>query len=95
MEFVAPAYKLAKKLAKDLQKYIPLPYAFNVKKLHTTNENLSDIPYDNNIKLASFDITNMCTNIPTDKLPNIIQNLCSINHINPTTNLKFYTSVLS
>ena len=40
------------------------------------------------IKRCEFyviDITNMCTNIPTDKLPNIIQNLCSIKHINPTT----------
>ena len=45
----------------------------------------SDIPYDNNIKLASFDIMNMYTNIPTEKLPNIIHNLCSVNHINPTT----------
>ena len=31
----APAYKLARKLAKDLQKYTPLPYAFNVKPLLT------------------------------------------------------------
>ena len=46
---------------------------------------LSDIPYDNNIKLATFDITNIYTNIPTEKLPIIIQNLCSINHINQTT----------
>ena len=47
-------------------------------------KDLSDIPYDNNIKLASFDVTNMYINIPTDKFPNIIQSLCSINHINPT-----------
>ena len=81
----APAYKLAKKSAKDLQKYIPLPYAFNVKNSIHLMKDLLDIPYDNNIKLASFDIMNMYTNIPTDELLNIIQNLCSINYINTTT----------
>ena len=48
-------------------------------------KDLLDIVYDNNIKFASFDITNMYTNIPTDELPNIIRNLCSVNNIKPTT----------
>ena len=42
-------------------------------------------PYNNNLKLASFDITNMYTNIPTDELPVIIQNHCTRNNINMTT----------
>ena len=37
-------------------------------------------PYNKNLKLASFDITNMYTNIPTNKLPVIIQN-----HLQETT----------
>ena len=81
----APAYKLAKKLMKDLQKHIPLPYAFNVKNIIHLMKDLTNIPYDNNIKLASFDITNMYTNIPTNDLPNIIHYLQSINYVNPST----------
>jgi hypothetical protein len=34
---------------------------------------LLHIPYDKNLKFASFDITNMYTKIPTNKLPVIIQ----------------------
>ena len=48
-------------------------------------KDLLDTPYDTNLNLASFDITNMCTNIPTNEFPNIIQNLCTTNCINPTT----------
>ena len=79
-----PAYKLAKKLAKDLHKYTPLPYVFNIKNSTHLMKDLLDTPYDANLKLASFDITNMYTNIPTNELPNIIQNLCTTNNINPT-----------
>ena len=48
-------------------------------------KDLLDIPYDDNLKLASFDITNTYTNIATNELHHIIQNLCSTNNINPTT----------
>ena len=44
-----------------------------------------DIPYDSNIKLASFDFTNIYTNIPTNELANIILNLCNSNYIDPAT----------
>jgi hypothetical protein len=46
----APAYKVAKMLAKKLQVYTPLPYTFNVK---NTTHLIEDL------RLASFDITNM------------------------------------
>ena len=70
---------------KDLQKHIPIPYAFNVKNTIHLMKDLMNIQYNSNIKLASFDITNMYTNIPTNGLPNIIHNLCSNNHVNPST----------
>jgi hypothetical protein len=67
----APAYKLAKMLAKKLQTFVPLPYTFNVKNTTHLINDLSEIPYDQKLKLASFDITNMYTNIPTSELFNI------------------------
>jgi hypothetical protein len=42
---------------------------------------LMDIPYTNNIKLASFDITNMYTNIPTNDLTDIKHHLGTYNNI--------------
>jgi hypothetical protein len=37
---------------------------------------LHDIPYTTNVWLASFDITNMYTNIPTTKVPHILTLAC-------------------
>jgi hypothetical protein len=72
----APAYKLAKLLAKKLQLYLPLPYAFNVQNSAQLIKDLDEIPVDDNIRLISFDITNMYTNVPTDELAGIINSLC-------------------
>jgi hypothetical protein len=58
-------------LAKKLHIYFSLPYAFNVKNSTHLIEDLQEIPYDQNLKLASFDITNMYTNIPTHDLTTI------------------------
>jgi hypothetical protein len=71
-----PAYKLAKMFSEKIKTYIPLPYAYNVKNTVQFIEDLSDILFDPNLKLASFDITNMYTNIPTEKLLNIINIMC-------------------
>ena len=80
----APAYKLARKITKDLQKHIHLPNSFDVKNTVQLTHDITDIPYDSNIKLASFDITNMYTNIPTNELANIILNLRNNNYVDPT-----------
>jgi hypothetical protein len=64
----APAYKAAKTLTKNLHKYIPLPYCFNVKNSTHLIEDLHTIPYDHNLRLASFDITNMYQNPHTRTL---------------------------
>ena len=64
-----------------IQAYIPLPYTFNVKNTSQLINDLNDIPYNQNLRLASFDITNMYTNIRTSDLIAIIDTACRNNHI--------------
>ena len=45
---------------------------------------LQEIQFDNNLKLISFDISNMYTNIPTNELTKLIQYMCTHNDINTT-----------
>jgi hypothetical protein len=74
----APAYKLAKLLSDRLQYELQLPYTFNVKNsIHLMSELKNIVPYNSNIRLASFDISNMYTNIPTTKLPTLITEICN------------------
>jgi hypothetical protein len=82
----APAYKVAKMIAKKLQAYIPLPYMFNVKNTTHFVEELKEIPFSHNLRLASFDIRNMHINIPTGELVRIIEKACRNNCIE--SNLK-------
>jgi hypothetical protein len=77
----APAYKLATKLVEVLHTHTPLPCAFNVKSTAQLINDLTDIPYDHNLRLTSFDITNMYTNIPTNELLDIINSVCNNNCI--------------
>ena len=63
----SPAYKVAKMLTNKLHTYAPLPYTYNIKNSQLIND-LQEIPYDLNLRLASLDITNMYTNIPTSTL---------------------------
>jgi hypothetical protein len=72
----APAYKLAKMLAKKLTSYIPLPYTFNICNTVQLLNDLTDIPYESSIKFASFDINNMYSSIPTKELLKIINTMC-------------------
>jgi hypothetical protein len=62
----APAYKLAKMLSKKLKILIPVPYTFSVKNTVQLINDLLEILYDQNLKLASFDIINMYSNVPTN-----------------------------
>jgi hypothetical protein len=77
----APAYKIAKALTKILSIHIPLPYAYNVKNSRQLIKDLQDIKYNRDLRLASFDITNMYTNIPTKNLLGIIDTICKNNNI--------------
>ena len=79
----APAYNLAKQLVQFLNTHLPLPCAYNIKNtIHLIND-LGEIPWNNNPCIASFDISNMYTNIPTDQIPNIINILCNHYNIDP------------
>jgi hypothetical protein len=81
----APGYKLAKKMANVPTSYIPLPFTHNVKNTtHLMNE-LMDIPYDPNTKFASFVISNMYSNIPTNDLRVTLQKLCKVYNLNNRT----------
>jgi hypothetical protein len=71
----APAYKLAKMLAKKLVSHIPLPYTFNITNTVQLINNLTDIPYGSS-KICTFDFTNMYSNIPTKELLKIINTMC-------------------
>jgi len=74
-----PEYKPAKMLVKLLQTHTPLPYNFKVtNSTHLIND-LSDIPYNHNLRLASFHISNMYTNIPTHETLSVIDTDCNNN----------------
>jgi hypothetical protein len=64
----APAYKLAKFLNKSIQLHITLPNAFNITNPTQLINELLSIPYKPSIKLASLDIENMYSNIPTNEI---------------------------
>jgi hypothetical protein len=72
----APAYKVAKMLTIKLQTHIPLPYTFNVKNSVHLIEDLSNITYNSNLQIVSFDVTNMYWNVPTDEVLYIFDLLC-------------------
>jgi len=82
----APAFKLAKLFAKNLQTYLPLPYAFNVKNSVQLIDDLLKIPFDPNLQFISFDIMNMYSNVQTEDLTNIIDFMCSQHYVD--NNLK-------
>jgi hypothetical protein len=44
-------------------------------------DDLADIPYNQKLRLASFDISNMYTNIPTEELIKTINTACQNNNI--------------
>jgi hypothetical protein len=37
----------------------------------------NNLSINQNVRMCSFDITNMCTNIPLNKLTNIVRNILS------------------
>ena len=75
----APTYNLPKTLTNALKKYIPLPHVYNVQNSVHLMKDLSEIPYNPDLRIASLNISNMYTNIPTKDLLNIIQNICENN----------------
>jgi hypothetical protein len=72
----APAYKMAKILIKKCTAHIPLPHVFNVRNPVHLITDLNEIPIHHDLKFASFDIKNVCSNIPTPEPTHIIASIC-------------------
>lgn len=74
----APAHKAAKFFATSLSKLISVPYSFNIKNSIQLINDLDEIVINPYTRLASLDISNMYTNIPTQDLRHVIAN--TLNH---------------
>jgi hypothetical protein len=94
----SPGAKLATFLSNLLKNTIPLPYAFNVKNTETLINELNTLPVHENIKICSFDIGNMYTNIPQQELKSIIYNELAKNStekLNTTEIMHIVETILS
>jgi len=80
----APSYKLARMLTDILKTHIPVPNVYNVQNSTQLMNDISQIPFVPELKLASLDISNMYTNIPTKDLISIIKNICKNHNIEYT-----------
>ena len=72
----APAYKLAKKITEILTTYIPLTYTSNVRNSAQLIRDISEIPYTTDLQMASLDIADMYSNVPTSEVEQIIRLQC-------------------
>jgi hypothetical protein len=77
----SPAYNLGKFVSKYLNSILKLPNSFNVKNYIEFIKDLLDIPINANTIICSFDITNMYTNIPIDKVRSCIQLIMSTQNL--------------
>jgi hypothetical protein len=77
----SPGYRLAGYLVKLLKHTIQLPNVFNVQNSEALMHSLKQTNTHFNIKMCSFDIKNMYTNIPLDELINIIHTTLTHNNI--------------
>ena len=73
--------KFSKLLARKIHTYFPLPYTFNVENTVQLMNDLTDLPYDHNIKFASLDINIIYSNIPIKEMITTLGKLCDINNI--------------
>jgi len=80
----APSYKLARMLTDILKTHIPMPNVYNVQNSTQLMNDISQIPFVPELKLASLDISNMYTNIPTKDLISIFNNICKNHNIKDT-----------
>ena len=69
-------------LAKNLEIHMPLLHIFNVKNTIQLMKDLLDIPFNNDLKLISFDITNMYSNVPVKELIKITEIMYIQNDLN-------------
>jgi hypothetical protein len=78
----SPSYKLAGFVSKCLGKLLNLPFSFNVKNSPQLLQDLSELIFEPQFRMCSFDISNMYTNIPTEALPSIMQNIMEASLVN-------------
>jgi hypothetical protein len=57
--------------------------------------NLRDIEFHENVRLTSFNIKNMYTNIPTDKIKGIVGSILDYSQIDDTKNKRFLNNAVS
>lgn len=69
----APAYKLAKKLERVIKKEVKLENSHSLKNSLELIEKVKNVNLNSRHTLASFDITNLYTNVPVDETLNILQ----------------------
>jgi hypothetical protein len=69
----APAYRLAKELARILQQTLQLPYIYNISNTVHLTKDLNSIPINVHTRMCSFDIKYTYTNIPTTQVYEIIK----------------------
>jgi hypothetical protein len=74
-------------LAGKLTSYNPLPFAYNVTNMVQLTNDPVDVPYNHNIKFASFDINSMYLNIPNTDLTTTLRKLCEVNNVDDRTTL--------
>jgi len=67
----APAYKLAKHLAKILNQYITLNNHYNVTNSTNLANDLTKLEIHKNCRMITFDIRDLYLNIPIDETPDI------------------------
>ena len=76
-----PGFKLAQALVRKLTSYFPLPFAYNIKNTVQLMDDLIEIPQGQYMKFASFNISSMYSNIPTEELMTILNELCNANDV--------------
>jgi len=79
-----PSYNPAKMLTDILKTHLPMPNVYNVQNSSQPMNDISQIPFTPELKLASLDISNMCTNIPTKDLIDVIDTICNKHNLEDT-----------
>jgi hypothetical protein len=60
---------------KHLKTHALLPYSFHIKDTTPLKKKLQEIPFYKHVRTASFDVTNMFTNIPIGQMEQIIRGI--------------------
>jgi hypothetical protein len=89
----APSYKLAQHLSRVFTSYNILLYAFNINNTVHLMEDLTQVNINQHTRFASFDISNMYTNKPTQQIPKILAFLYKQNIIDKKVSTLHYTNL--